>query len=104
MGLLNLALADVDPGATVCAARHGCGGHRQYHGKTRRFIGAAEDQKAEEAGGESMKGYLKYCLIHWALWMAFVLVLCLAFDDPWGWPLLIGGTLTQQRQSKGEEQ
>lgn len=51
-----------------------------------------------------MKGYLKYCLIHWALWMAFVLVLCLAFDDPWGWPLLIGGTLTQQRQSKGEEQ
>lgn len=50
-----------------------------------------------------MKGYLKYCLAHWALWMVFVLALCLAFDDPWGWPLLIGGALTQRPERRGEQ-
>lgn len=50
-----------------------------------------------------LKTYLAYCLAHWALWMVFVLVMCLAFDDPWGWPLLIGGALTQQRPGGDEK-
>ena len=49
-----------------------------------------------------LKTYLAYCLAHWALWMAFVVVFCLAFDDPWGWWLLIGGALTQEATPRAE--
>ena len=48
---------------------------------------------------KALKAYLTYCLAHWALWIAMVVVLCDRALPLW---LLVGGALTQQTAGDGQ--
>lgn len=51
---------------------------------------------------KELKAYLTYCLAHWALWIAMVVVLCILFDRALPLWLLAGGALTQQTAGDGK--